>query len=899
MVATEQSPQEVPVSIEDEMRRSYLDYAMSVIIGRAIPDVRDGLKPVHRRILYSMHEQKVTASSSYKKSARIVGDVLGKYHPHGDSAVYDALVRMAQPFAMRAPLVDGQGNFGSVDGDRAAAMRYTEVRMSRVASELLADIEKETVDFGPNFDDSELEPLVLPSRVPNLLINGSGGIAVGMATNIPPHNLPEVVDATIRLIDRPELTVDELMQDDPETGRLGVKGPDFPTAGFIYGRQGIHQAYHTGRGRVVMRARATVEEMPQGRGREQIIITEIPYQVNKADLLKKIADLTRDKRIEGISDLRDESDRDGMRMVIELKKDAFGDIVLNQLYRMTALQSTFGVNMLAIVGGRPRVLSLKDALEHFISHRRDVVTRRTRFELREALKQRELVEGLGMAVTDVDLVVNTIRQSRDSNEAREKLMKLPLKGLEEFVRRAGRPEEEIAAAKERGDYFLSERQAKAILEMRLSRLTGLEREKLATEYGGLCDTIVRLEAILADDGLLLEVIKGELVEIREKYSDPRRTEIVDAAGEISMEDLVADEEVVVTVSNRGYIKRVPLTEYRAQGRGGKGMRAMNTRDEDFVRWVFAVNAHAHLLFLTTSGKAFLKRVFEIPQQSRTSPGRPVVNFVGLEGNDAVAAIVPVREFVDEGFLLTCTVGGRVKRTALSAYDNIRTTGIIGVAVPEGDSLLTARLVTPGQSVLIGTASGMSIRFNIENVRAMGRDSQGVKGVELRDGDRVIGMDVVEDETRQQALCISANGYGKRTPLLTLDDEGSPVSDRTFKIQKRGGIGIVAMQTSERNGDLVRLRLVDPEEELMVITDGGQVIRTRIAEIRETGRNTQGVIVIRLKDGERVVDVEPVEAEDEEGFVEGEEGSELSGDVPAGDDAEASDSPEAPVDADEG
>ena len=876
MVATQENRQELPVSIEDEMRRSYLDYAMSVIIGRAIPDVRDGLKPVHRRILYSMHEQKVTASSSYKKSARIVGDVLGKYHPHGDSAVYDALVRMAQPFSMRAPLVDGQGNFGSVDGDSAAAMRYTEVRMSRVASELLADIEKETVDFGPNFDDSELEPLVLPSKIPNLLINGSGDIAVGMATNIPPHNLAEVVDATIRLIEQPELTVADLMQDDLVSGRLWVKGPDFPTAGFIYGRAGIASAFETGRGRIVMRARATVEELPGGRGREQIIITEIPYQVNKAELLKKIAELTREKRIEGISDLRDESDRDGMRMVIELKKDAYGDIVLNQLYRMTALQSTFGVNCLAIVGGRPRVLSLEDALEHFISHRREVVTRRTRYELREALKQRELVEGLGMAVTDVDLVVKTIRESRDTEEARARLMQLPLQGLEEFVRRAGRPEDEITAAKERGDYFLSERQAKAILEMRLSRLTGLEREKLATEYGALCDTIVRLEAILASEGLLLEVIKNELIEVREKYAEPRRTEIVDAAGEISMEDLIADEEVVVTVSSRGYIKRVPLSEYKAQGRGGKGMRAMNTRDEDYVRWVFAVNAHAHLLFLTATGKAFLKRVYEIPQQGRTSPGRPVVNFVGLEPDDEVAAIVPIREFVDDSYLLTCTVGGRVKRSTLSAYANIRTNGIIGVAVPEDDSLLTARLVSSGQSVLIGTASGMSIRFDIDDVRTMGRDSRGVKGVELRDGDRVIGMDVVEDETRQQALCISANGYGKRTPLLTLDEEGSPISDRSFKVQRRGGIGIVAMQTSERNGELVRLRLVDPEEELMVITDGGQVIRTRIEEIRETGRNTQGVIVIRLKGGERVVDVEPVEAEDEE--LEGEDADELSAGV---------------------
>lgn len=853
---------ELPVTIEDEMRKSYLDYAMSVIIGRAIPDVRDGLKPVHRRILYSMHEQKVTAGSSYKKSARIVGDVLGKYHPHGDSAVYDALVRMAQDFSMRAPLVDGQGNFGSVDGDPAAAMRYTEVRMSRLASELLADIEKETVDFGPNFDDSEQEPLVLPSRFPNLLVNGSGGIAVGMATNIPPHNLREVVDATIRLIEDPTLTVDDLMEDDDQ-GRLGVKGPDFPTAGFIYGRAGILNALRTGRGRVVMRARAIIEEMPSGKGREHIIVTELPYQVNKADLLKKIADLVRDKRIEGISDLRDESDRDGMRMVIELKRDAHGEIVLNTLYRMTALQSTFGVNCLAIVGQRPKVLSLKDALEHFIDHRREVVTRRTRYDLRQALAQLELVEGLGMAVTEVDLVVQTIRDSADPNEARERLMKLPLKGLEEFVRRAGRPDDEIEAARARGEYLLSERQAKAILEMRLSRLTGLEREKLAGEYGKLCETIAELRAILASDVRLMEVITAELQDVRDKHGDDRRTEIMEAEGDISIEDLVADEEVVVTVSYKGYIKRVPLTEYRAQSRGGKGTRAMDTRDEDFVQWVFAVNAHAHLLFLTAKGQAFLKRVYEIPQKGRSSPGRALVNFIGMDATDRVAAIVPIREFAEDEGLLTCTVGGRVKRTSLSAYEKIRSSGIIGVLIKDDDELLTARTVSEDQSVIIGTAHGQSIRFDVADAREMGRGSAGVKGVELREGDRVIGMDVVEDEARQQVLSISSNGYGKRTPLLTLGEDGEPVSDRSFKIQRRGGIGIVAMQTSERNGELVRLRLVDPEDGLMVITNGGQVIRTRIEEIRETGRNTQGVIVIRLKAGEQVVDIEPVPREEEE------------------------------------
>jgi DNA gyrase subunit A len=848
-----ESPQKQPVTLEDEMRRSYLDYAMSVIIGRAIPDVRDGLKPVHRRILYSMHEQKVHWNQSYKKSARIVGDVLGKYHPHGDTAVYDALVRMAQDFSMRYPLVDGQGNFGSVDGDSAAAMRYTEVRMHRLASELLADIEKETVDFGPNFDDSESEPLVLPSRVPNLLINGSGGIAVGMATNIPPHNLREIVDATVRLMGNPELTIEDLTRDDPESGREGVKGPDFPTAGYIYGTSGIRLAYRTGRGRVVMRARASFEPLPGKTDREMIVITEIPYQVNKAELLKKIADLVRDKRLEGISDIRDESDRAGMRVVIELKRDAHGEIVLNMLYQMTALQSTFGYNCLAIVKQRPELLDLKTMLLHFIDHRREIVVRRTRYDLRQAQAQREIVEGLGMAVTDVDLVVSTIRSSKDPEEARGRLMKLPLTGLEEFVRRAGRPDEEIEAAKERGEYFLSERQAKAILEMRLSRLTGLEREKLATEYGTLCDLICELEAILESKGRLDEVIVEELDEIRERYGDARRTEIVEAEGDISIEDLVPDEEVVVTVSHAGYIKRVPLSEYRAQGRGGKGLRAMDTRDQDFVSWVFVVNAHANVLFLSDKGKAYLKKVYQIPETGRAARGRAVVNLVGMEPDERVAAILPIREFVEDGYLLTCTRRGRVKRTSLSAYENIRQTGIIGVAIGEGDGLLTASIVTPGQNVIIGTSRGMSIRFPIEDVRAMGRDSMGVKGIELREDDLVVGMDIIEDESADQVLTVSANGYGKRTPVSE------------WRAQNRGGKGIIGMDTSERNGALVKLRLVSPDDQLMVITNGGQVIRTRVSEIRETGRNTQGVRVIRLRDGEQVVDVEPVaEGEDDDG-----------------------------------
>jgi len=841
-----------PVHIEDEMRRSYLDYAMSVIIGRAIPDVRDGLKPVHRRILFSMHEQKVLWNQGYKKSARVVGDVLGKYHPHGDTAVYDALVRMAQHFSMRYPLVDGQGNFGSVDGDPPAAMRYTEVRMARLASELLADIEKETVDFGPNFDDSEHEPLVLPSRLPNLLINGSGGIAVGMATNIPPHNLREVIDATIRLIENPDLTVDHLMADDPASGRLGVAGPDFPTAGFVYGTSGILQALRTGRGRVVMRARASIEKIP-GKERDQIVITEIPYQVNKADTLRKIADLVREKRIEGISDIRDESDRSGMRIVIELKRDAYGEVVLNQLYQMTALQSTFGVNMLAIVHGQPKVLNLKEMLQYFVAHRREVVNRRTRYDLGQARKQLEIVEGLGMATTEVDLVVQTIRRSKDPDQARAELMKLALTGLDEFLRRAGRPQAELDRARARGSYFLSERQAKAILDMRLARLTGLEREKLTQEYAQLMELILKLEEILASDTVLTGVIVDELAELRERYGDERRTEIVQAEGDISIEDLIADEDVILTVTHKGYIKRMPVSEYRAQGRGGKGKRALDMHDEDFVSYIYVANAHAHVLFVSDKGIAYLKKVYEIPVGSRQSRGRAIVNFVGMDPRDRPAAIVPIQEFVEDGFLLTCTRKGRVKRTVLSAYANIRATGIIGVAIEEGDELLAARVVSEGQHVVLGTATGMSIRFDLDDVRPMGRDSRGVKGIDLREGDFVVAMDVIDSDSKQ-VFTISANGFGKRTPVSE------------WRVQNRGGFGLIAMDTSERNGAMVKLRLVSPEDQVMVITDGGQVIRTRVGEVREVGRNTQGVRIIRLSEGERVVDVEPVEAEEDDGSV---------------------------------
>jgi DNA gyrase subunit A len=836
-----ESPSKIVVAIEDELRTSYLEYAMSVIIGRAIPDVRDGLKPVHRRILYAMHEMRLNWNTAYRKSARVVGEVLGKYHPHGDAAVYDALVRMAQSFSMRYPLIDGQGNFGSVDGDSPAAMRYTEARMSRLASELLADIDRETVDSGPNFDDSEREPVVLPSRVPNLLVNGSAGIAVGMATNVAPHNLREVVDATIRLIQNPEITIDELMLDDASNNRLGLKGPDFPTAGFVHGIAGIRQAFHTGRGRIVMRARTQFEPIAGKNDREQIVVTELPYMVNKAELVKKIAQLVREKRIEGIGDLRDESDRDGMRVVIELKRDAEPQLVLNQLFQMTALQSTFGANNLAIVGNHPRLLNLKETLSFFIEHRREVVTRRSRYELREAEAQREIVEGLGMAVTEVDLVIKTIRAARDPEAARHDLMQLRLQGLEAFVRRAGRPQTEIDAAKARGDYTLSERQAKAILEMRLSRLTGLEQEKLAAEYGELCDTIARLQTILGSETELMLVIVRELDEIRERYGDERRTEIIADAADISIQDLVSNEDVVVTVSHAGYIKRVPTSEYRAQGRGGRGKRAMETRDEDFVEQIFIANNHDHVLYLSDKGIAYLKKVYEIPESGRASRGRAIVNFVGMDPGDRVAAIVPLSEFKDGDYLLTCTRNGVVKRTALSSYANIRQTGIIAVGLAPNDALLGAKVVQEGQDVIVGTARGMSIRFHVADVRPMGRDARGVRGIELREGDRVIGMDVIHSD-EHQVLTVSANGYGKRTPVTE------------WRVQGRGGIGIIAMDTSERNGEVVTLCLVTTSEQFMCITNGGQVIRTEVSQVREVGRNTQGVRVIRLDDSERVVDV---------------------------------------------
>jgi DNA gyrase subunit A len=828
------SSQKVPISIQEEMRTSYLDYAMSVIIGRAIPDVRDGLKPVHRRILYSAYEQGLVPSGAHRKSATIVGDVLGKYHPHGDAAVYDAMVRLAQDFSMRYPLIDGQGNYGSIDGDPAAAYRYTEARLTRLAMELLTDIDKECVDFIRNFDDRLEEPTVLPARVPNLLINGTNGIAVGMATNIPPHNLTEVVTATVHLMRNPNAPIDELI-------RI-VPGPDFPTAGLIFGRAGIEAAYRTGRGTIIMRARMSVEKS-QGRGeREQIVVTEIPYQVNKARVAARISELSRDKKLEGISEVRDESDRDGIRLVVELKKDVIPQVVINQLYRQTDLQSSYGVINLAIMHGRPATLNLKETLAAFVAHRRDVVARRTRYELRQAEAQREIVEGLGVAVSDVDLVVKTIRASADSDAARVALMALPLSGLEAFVRRAGRPQSEIDEAKLRQPYMLSERQAKAILEMRLSRLTGLEHEKLATEYGELCAAIARFRAVLASPTLLDDVIVAELEEIKQKYGDKRRTEIVESDAEILDEDLIQEEDMVVTISHAGYIKRTSPKDYRAQRRGGRGRIGMEAREEDWVTQLFVASTHAFIFCFSENGKVYVKKVYEIPLAARTSKGRAIVNFIGMEAGEKIAAIAFVPKIEKGKFVVTLTHGGTIKKTELDEYENFRERGIIGVKIDEGDQLLYAAITDGSCDILIATKDGQSIRFPEEQARPMGRATHGVKGIDLGEGDSVVGM-VVTDSERPHLLAVCANGFGKRTHI----DE--------FRTQNRGGKGIILIDASERNGPVVGVKLVKDADEIMIITDRGQTLRTRVEEIRETGRNAQGVKLMTLGDGERIVAVE--------------------------------------------
>ncbi|MCY4486059.1 MAG: DNA gyrase subunit A [Deltaproteobacteria bacterium] len=805
--------QKVPVYIEDEMRQSYVDYAMSVIVGRALPDVRDGLKPVHRRVLYAMHDMGNHWNNAYRKSARVVGDVIGKYHPHGDAAAYDTIVRLAQTFSMRYCLVDGQGNFGSVDGDPPAAMRYTEIRMARVAQELLADIDKETVDFLPNYDDSMEEPSVLPSRLPNLLVNGAAGIAVGMATNIPPHNLSEVIDGLIALVERPGLTIDELME--------YIPGPDFPTGGFIHGREGINQGYKTGRGSVQMRARVSTETVKRT-GKEQIIVSEIPYMVNKTRLMEQIANLVHEKKIEGIADLRDESDRDGMRIVVEPKRDAMPQIIINALYKHTSLQETFGVNMLAIIDGRPKLLNLKEILDAFLEHRRETVTRRTAYDLRKAEERLHILEGLKIALDYLDEVIKLIRESPDPRSAKEGLMAGAF---------AGTPAPDPSLR-------LSEAQAQAILEMRLQRLTGLERGKILEEHRAVEATIAELRRILADENRVFAIIVDELREIKEAYGDARRTAIVDKADEISIEDLIVEEDMVVTVSHEGYIKRNPITLYRAQRRGGKGKVGTTTRDEDFVESLFVASTHSHILFFTTVGKVYRIKVHELPQGGRAAKGRPVVNLLQLQENEKVSAFLPVREFEEGRYIIFATRNGLVKKTDLMAYSSPRATGIRAIALEDDDSLIEVLLTDGDQDILLSTMDGQSIRFKEELVRPMGRDTMGVIGIRLEEGDQVVSMEVLHPGA--SILTVSDKGMGKRTGA---DEYGQ---------QGRGGKGLITMKTTERTGRVVGVQQVTDEDQLMLITDGGKIIRLRIGDLRVIGRNTQGVRLIDLDNGERVV-----------------------------------------------
>ena len=805
----------MPVSIEDEMRSSYLDYAMSVIVGRALPDIRDGLKPVHRRVLFAMHEMGVAWNRPYKKSARIVGDVIGKYHPHGDVAVYDTAVRLAQDFSMRYPLVDGQGNFGSVDGDPPAAMRYTEIRMARITSEMLADIDKETVDFAPNYDGSMEEPLVLPARVPNLLINGSSGIAVGMATNIPPHNLGEIVDGLIMYIENPDVTVDEL------TGV--INGPDFPTAGFIHGLTGIRDAYRTGRGIVQMRARALIETN-QRTDRESIIITEIPYQVNKAKLIETIAGLVRDKKIEGISEVRDESDREGMRIVIEVKRGEQSAIILNHLYKHTQMQSSFGIIMLALVNNEPRVLNLKEMLRYFVEHRREVVVRRSQYELRKAEERAHILEGLKIALDNLDEIINLIKRSRTPEEARGALITR---------------------------FTLSVLQAQAILDMRLQRLTGLEREKLEEEYRQLIELIAYLNSVLASEALVMKIITDELKEIREAYSDPRRTEIVPETREIDIEDLIVEEDMIITISHTGYIKRNPVTIYRSQKRGGKGKIGMETKEEDFVEHLFVASTHNYLFFFTDSGKVYSIKVHQIPEAGRLAKGKAIVNLLQLNKDERVTAVLPVKVFSENEYVLMATIKGVIKKTPLNAYSNIRVGGIIGILLDDGDKLGSVRITTGNQEILLSTHNGMSIRFNEDDVRTIGRVGRGVKGINLDDDDFVVGMEIVQDNS--SILTVTERGYGKRTDLSE------------YRMQSRGGKGILTIKVTPKNGKAMSAIQVTEDDEIMILTSAGMIIRMKTKDISIIGRNTQGVKLINIADDDKVVGVVKL-AEREDGDV---------------------------------
>ena len=835
----------ISVNLEDEMRQSYLDYAMSVIVGRALPDVRDGLKPVHRRALFAMHVLGNDWNKAYKKSARVVGDVIGKYHPHGDTAVYDTIVRMAQDFSMRYPLVDGQGNFGSVDGDAPAAMRYTEVRMAKIAHQVLADLEKETVDFTANYDESEHEPSVMPSRVPNLLVNGSSGIAVGMATNIPPHNLTEVVNACLAMIEQPDITVAELIEIMP--------GPDFPTAAIINGRQGIHEAYETGRGRVHIRSRSHIE-VDEKSSKEKIVVTELPYQVNKARLLEKIAELVKDKKIEGITELRDESDKDGIRVVIELRRGEVSEVILNNLYKQTQMQNVFGINMVALVDGQPRLLTLRQVLQAFLRHRRDVVTRRTIFELRKAREKAHVLEGQAVALANIDEVIAMIKASSNPAEARAALLQTAWQpgAVTDMLQRAGadasRPEN-IAAETglHDGQYFLSEVQAQAILDLRLHRLTGLEQDKIVSDYAELLSLIEGLLLILSSPEKLMQVIQEELSEIKENFGDERRTEISSARVDLSLEDLIQEEEVVVTLSHAGYAKSQPLDVYQAQHRGGRGKAATSVKDEDFVDNLFVANTHDTILCFSSLGKVYWMKVYELPQAGRTSRGKPIVNLLPLQEDERINAILPVKDFTQEAYVFMATSQGVVKKTPLKDFSRPRSSGIIALDLREGDHLIGVEITTGEYDVILVASTGKSIRFAEQDVRPMGRTATGVRGMRIDEAHEVISVMVVEpnDETHQ-VLIGTANGFGKRTPM------------QDFPQQKRGGQGVIAVQTTDRNGDVIGAVMVAEDDQAMLITDQGTLVRTAVHEISSMGRNTQGVTLIRLGEDEHMTEIEAVQ-----------------------------------------
>jgi DNA gyrase subunit A len=849
---TEVAQELLSVSLEDEMQQSYLEYAMSVIVGRALPDVRDGLKPVHRRVLHAMRELGNDYNKAYKKSARVVGDVIGKYHPHGDSAVYDTIVRMAQPFSMRYMLIDGQGNFGSVDGDSPAAMRYTEVRMSKIAHELLADLDKQTVDFVENYDGSESEPTVMPTRLPNLLVNGSSGIAVGMATNIPPHNLTEVINACLALIADPAIDVPGLMEHIP--------GPDFPTAGIINGAQGIYAAYKTGRGKVHMRARTNIEVV-NARGKEAIIVTELPYQVNKARLIEKIAELVREKRIEGISELRDESDKDGMRIYIELKQGEISDVVLNNLYKQTPMQSVFGINMVALHEGQPKLLNLKQILEAFLVHRREVVTRRTIFDLRKARDRAHVLEGQTVALANIDDVITLIKSSASPAEAKVGLMRRDWApgAVTEMLERAGdtdtRPDGYAAdCGLIEARYRLSAVQAQAILDLRLHRLTGLEQDKLVKEYKEILVKIKELSNILADPDVLLELIKAELAEVRDAFGDERRTEIVQDHSDLSIEDLIPEEEVVVTLSHGGYAKAQPIEAYQAQKRGGRGRSATKVKDEDFIDNLFIANTHDTILCFSSRGKMYWLKVFQVPQASRGSRGKPIVNLLPLEDGERINAVLPIREYEQGHFVFMATSAGTVKKTPLSQFSRPRTNGIIAIDLRGDDKLVNVGITNGNAEILLVASHGKSIRFKEDDVRAMGRGAAGVRGIRLPAGHEVIGLTILGDEQMQDGLILTAteNGYGKRTPM---DD---------FPLQGRGGQGVIAIQTSDRNGRTVGAVQVSDDDEIMLISSNGTLVRTAVGDISVMGRNTQGVRLIRVQAEQRLVGLARIEAiEDDE------------------------------------